>query len=706
MRTKVLSPKQTIVLLAGVLLVLYIIFRQFTSFDRLRGHYTIGVILNTIELTPGDMDVVKLIISKKLEQINRQGGVQGRELRVKYLDDKGSSEKAREIVRETMDDKRLIGYVGCWSSTRSKAISELVGPARIPFVGGYALTPLFTDYTTMYTAERSIVDLASVFSELLAAYRRPAFVGKAEDLYSIAIFRKMQETADRSPGMKLVHEKWFAGEHRYTPNDIDSLSQALRSNEVDFLVLSFESGITSYLVRELRKAGLNMPIYTALGDLGFVASQADGKEAGELFDLNVVGIPGTFNLRLQEQVPAFKKEIRYGQTLELQLSFGARLADSIGILAEAARTSGTADSVDLPIRERINQGMQQYIGAGRIYRGWFNDWYFTPERAIAGDVLLAWKPPNTSQHILAPRQYMHLDDTLRSVPVLYTHMDLVQINRVSDTDGSFYATFYLEVTSAGRFMVEQLDFTNAARSEISHNYLLDIKLVRQRQLEGVTPLYNYLYKISGKFIFEPDLRQYPFDTQRFPISFQPASALRPFLVQPSHPASRDTVFEVKGWNYNSHYVGFDHDIISSVNTFESSRHTIPFYKFNYTFVLARARIDFFLKVFTPLLVILTITYFSVFIPLHRFETLEAIQVTSLLASIALYFSAYKPEMEYATVSDKIFIFTYVMITSLIGTSILQFVKRKKYNTESRLARIYQHYIFPAIVLVFTLAVVW
>ncbi|MCP2045558.1 hypothetical protein [Pontibacter sp. HSC-36F09] len=123
-------------------------------------------------------------------------------------------------------------------------------------------------------------------------------------------------------------------------------------------------------------------------------------------------------------------------------------------------------------------------------------------------------------------------------------------------------------------------------------------------------------------------------------------------------------------------------------------------------MLSRARIDFFLKVFTPLLVILIITYFSVFIPLLRFETLEAIQVTSLLASIALYFSAYKPEMEFATISDKIFIFTYVMITSLIGTSILRFVKRKKHNTESRLASIYQHFIFPIIVLAFTLAVVW
>lgn len=705
MRARPLPSKESALLLVGALLILYIIYRHFTSNPRLSGHYTVGVILNTIELTSSDMEVVKFIISKKLQQINHQGGVDGRELRVKYLDDKGSAEKAQQVVRETMDDKHLIGYVGCWSSTRSKAISELVGPKRIPFIGGYALTPLFEDHPTMYTAERSILNLSAIYGELLSEYRRPAFVGKAGDLYSLALFQKMQEVASQRSNMDLVYSKWFAGDHAYTPAELDSLSSALLSKNADFLVLSFESGITSYIIKELRSAGIHIPIYTALGDLGFVTSHADGLTVGELYDLNVIGIPGTFNLRLQEQIPTFRKEIQHGETLELQLSFGARLADSIGLLAEAARSSASKDP-DLSIRERINYGMTKYIGGERIYKGWFYDWHFTPDRAIAGDVLLAWKPEATSYHMLAPQQYMHINDTLRKVPVLYTHMDMVQINRVSDTEGSFYATFYFEVTSAGQFAVEQLDFTNAARSETSHDYLLDIKPIRQRRLTGAYPLYNYLYKISGKFMFEPDLRNYPFDRQRFSISFQPSSALSPFLVQPSHPASRDTVFEVKGWNYSGHYVGFDHDIISSVNTLAFSRQTIPYYKFNYTYVLSRARIDFFLKVFTPLLVILTITYFSVYIPLHRFETLEAIQVTSLLASIALYFSAYKPEMEYATISDKIFIFTYIMITSLIGTSILQFVKRKKYNTESKVAKIYQHYIFPVIVLVFTLAVIW
>ena len=705
MRAKPIHFKQAAILTIGVLLIAFILYRHFYAYNRLSGHYTIGVILNNIELSQSDMEVVKFIIGKRLEQINQHGGVNGRELRVMYLDDKGSTETARQIVRETMDDKHLIGYIGCWSSTRSKAISELLGPARIPFIGGYALTNLFEEYPTMYTAEQGIKNIAAIFERLLSSgYQRPSFVGKTDDLYSIAMLDEMYKLENANPSIRVVHEKWFAGDYTYTQADFDSLTQALKAKRSDFLLLSFESSTTSDIIKEVRKAGIDIPIFTALGDLGFVVHHTDGKKAGELYDLNVVGIPGTFNLRLQEQIPVFRKEIRHGETLELQLSFGARLADSIGLLAEAAKSENARASLD--VRERINKGLEHYIGGGRIYRGWFYDWHFTPERSIAGDVLLAWKPASSARHILAPEQYMAINDTLRKIPVLYTHMDIVQLNRVSDTEGSFYATFYLEVTSPTPFSMQQLDFTNAARSETSHEYLLDIKTIRERRQTDGMNLYNYMFKISGKFLFEPDLRNYPFDRQRFPISFQPSSALYPFLVQPSPPETRDTVFQVRGWEYNSHYVGFDHDIISFVNTFRNTQQTVPFYKFSYTFVLERARIDFLLKVLTPLLVILTITYFSVYIPLHRFETLEAIQVTSLLASIALYFSAYKPEMEYATISDKIFIFTYIMITSLIGTSILQFVKRKKHDTESLVAKVYQQYVFPLIVLAFTLFIVW
>lgn len=696
--------KRTAILLAGILLVGYIGYRHFSSTRSLNGYYTIGVILNNLELTPSDMEVTQLVIKRKVDLINHQGGINGKELRIAYLDDKGTPEGARKVVRETIADKHLIGYVGCWSSTRSKAISEIIGPARMPFIGGYALTTLFEQYPTMYTAERGIKDIAARFDLFIRQkYKRLAFVGKAGDLYSLAMLERMEELVKKDPSVKMVLKKWYPSKGPANKAAYDSLTSILKQEKPDFLLLTFESGTTSALLRQIRLAGIQVPVYTALGDLGLVVSQLKPGLAGELYDLNVVGIPGTLNLRMQEQIPTFMRQVIPGETLELQVNFGARMADSIGILAEAARTKDAQREAN--IREQINEGLKKFKDGGRIYRGWFEDWFFNDDQAIAGNVLLAWKPPGLPRHILAPEQYMRLNDTLREVPVFFTHMSMVEINRVSDTEGSFYATFYMEITSTSKTAMQQIDFTNAARSETSHEYLLDIKQIRMNIQEGTPTLYNFMYKVSGKFMFEPDLKTYPFDTQKFSIRFQPVSATQPFLVQPSITALNDSVFEVQGWNYQNQFVGYDHDIISYVNTFTDQQHTLPYYKFTYTYLLSRARADFFLKVLVPLLVILIVTYFSVYIPMLGFETLEGIQVTALLASIALYFSAYKPEMEYATISDKIFIFTYIMITSLIGTSILQFVKRDKHDLISRIAKVYQHFIFPVIILVFTLIMV-
>ena len=522
-------------------------------------------------------------------------------------------------------------------------------------------------------------------------------------MYTVALLERLEELVKKDSSVEMVFKKWYPAHGPGTQAANDSLVSQLKKGKPDFLLLSFESGTTATLLKQIRLAGIQVPVFTGLGDLGLVVSQLEPGLAGELYDLNVVGIPGTLNLRMQEQMPTFLNQVIPGQTLEQQVNFGARMADSIGILVEAARSNDKSEAAN--IREQINQGLEKFKGGGRIYRGWFEDWFFTEDQAIAGNVLLAWKPPGLPRHILAPEQFMRLNDTLREVPVFFTHMSMVELNRVSDTEGTFYATFYMEITSTSKSAMQQIDFTNAARSETSHAYLLDIKPIRMNIQEGDPPLYSFMYKVSGKFLFEPDLKTYPFDTQKFSIRFQPVSATQPFLVQPSITALHDSVFEVQGWNYRNQFVGYDHDIISYVNVFTDQQQTLPYYKFSYTYVLARARADFFLKVLVPLLVILVVTYFSVYIPMLGFETLEGIQVTALLASIALYFSAYKPEMEYATISDKIFIFTYIMITSLIGTSILQFVKRGKQNLVSKIAKAYQHYVFPVIILVFTLLMV-
>lgn len=692
--------KQLAIVAVGVIIVGYLLYRHFSSRQMLHGYYTVGVILNYNELTTDDMQLIRATVRRKLSEINQLGGLAGRELRVKYLNDKGTAVGAREAVRQSMSDAHLAGYVGCWSSTRTKAISELIGPAGIPLIGGYALTPLFRQYPNMFTAERSIANVVERLDLYLSGQvKRPAFIGLEQDLYSIALQQRLNAHRAADPSVELALVEWYPADHTFTDQQLDSLVQQLQQRS-DFLLLSLRNSTSSYLIGKLRARGLQIPIFTGLGDLGFVLSHSDTTNLGELYDLNVVGVPGTYNLRLQQRMSTFIPERHLDDATELKLSFAARIADSIGLMAEAGRDADQGN-----LHQGIVQGLHEYIGGRRIYRGWFDDWYFTEDRSFAGDVLLVWKPRALKRHILAPQQYMQLQDTLKEVLVVYTHIDITEINRIDDIKGLFQTTFYLELTSAEPFRIEQLDFTNVALSSTEHKSMLDVKLISETRT-AATAGYNYLYKITGTFQFEPNLKNYPFDEQQFPISFQPASALAPFLIQPSAQALHDTIFDLKGWNYQDQFVGYNHDIISFIDSFNDEKHNLPLFKFSYTYVLERARADFFLKVLTPLLVILTVTYFSVFIPLHRFETLEAIQVTSLLASIALYFSTYKPEMEYATVSDKIFVFTYIMITSLIGTSIRRFVRCKAAKGhEFSFARVYQYYIYPLIILVFTLLMV-
>src|SRR5690606_2445291 len=145
--------------------------------------------------------------------------------------------------------------------------------------------------------------------------------------------------------------------------------------------------------------------------------------------------------------------------------------------------------------------------------------------------LVAWKAPGFNAPMLAPMQFLRSDSGYRPAPVLYTNIDLLDISQISDQNGSFYATFYLELSSASNIPVEKIDFTNAVRNQVDQAPLIEAKLVRSHFEDSGLRLHHYLYKISGKFSFNPDLKKYPFDNQQFPITLQASDALNTFLEQ-------------------------------------------------------------------------------------------------------------------------------------------------------------------------------
>jgi ABC-type branched-subunit amino acid transport system substrate-binding protein len=694
-----------IILACAAAAALVIFARQRPAHRQAKAAYTIGIIINKTELSEQGMHTLKEIVAQKINTLNKNNGIDGHPLRIIYIDDENSDKKLYELVRQSSEDTNLIAYVGCRGVSRTKILAPLLTERKIPLIGLYAFTNLFKDAPTLYTASVGVEEGELVLEQFFKAKgKRIGFIGENDHLLSKAFLAAIKNIVARNPELSITLYQSFPNGHIYN-NESESrqLADSLRM-KTDFIVFLSNPVSCNSFLDFMKKYDLRMPVYLGAPDFMLLDPTTAGYKAGEIYFINAFGIPGAQNMRMMEQFSKYYKAKKNINEVVLELALSGRIVDEIGLIHEAAQNKISEQNT--PIREKINFGLTQYINGNSIYRGFLGDWYFTPAHAYKGESLFGWKPRNTTMMALAPIQYLSSDTGLQQRQVLYININIVEISQVSDDDGTFYATFYFEVNSPQQISIQNIDFTNAARNEINHEALIETKLIRSKKDSLGFKFYNNLYQVSGKFFFEPDLRNYPLDQQKFPISIQASNPNDVFLVQPSQKRFRDTIFKSEGWLYNEQYMGFAQDIISPAKNFYGQKRNIPYYKFSYMYIMKRARIDFFLKTLVPLLAILVITYFSVYIPLRQFEALAGIQVTALLSSIALYFSAYKPETQYATTSDRIFIFTYIMITTLIGTSILLYTLHHKQTPIFRLVRFYQRYVFPVVVLAFTIYVRW
>ena len=162
-----------------------------------------------------------------------------------------------------------------------------------------------------------------------------------------------------------------------------------------------------------------------------------------------------------------------------------------------------------------------------------------------------------------------------------------------------------------------------------------------------------IYRVSGKFMFEPRLANYPFDTQRFAINIQPKSGSAPFIIQPppAFPARQG------GRRRRLGAEGAVRRLMTRTSCRPSmpgpiSQSIVPFYKASFVWMMKRQTTDYYLRVVVPLAFILIVAYLSIFIPQTHFEAIVTIQVTALLSAVALYLALPKLDADSTTMSDR------------------------------------------------------
>lgn len=265
---------------------------------------------------------------------------------------------------------------------------------------------------------------------------------------------------------------------------------------------------------------------------------------------------------------------------------------------------------------------------------------------------------------------------------------------------SFYADFYLSMRASERIGLNDIKFTNAFLDPRTNGPQLVIETIYAGGPSNAYPQSMRIYRVSGRFRFNPDFANYPFDSQQFSIDIQPKSGDKPFIVQPPPLALRDKVLRVDNWDLASQYVSYTSEFLPVVNAYTHEPSIVPFYQTRYVWQMKREAHDYYLRVLIPLAFILIVAYLSIFIPQSHLEAIITLQVTALLAAVALYLSLPQVDSDVATVSDRIFVLDYMMVSLMIMISILRInVRNRKWRLVDNSLIIAHAVMIPILVIV-------
>ncbi len=611
-------------------------------------------------------DAIVDLVVRRVALLNKAGGIHGRPVRAVFYDDFEDVALTKKNVAAALAEPNLIAMIGLWDSSRGAEVVDEIGRSGVPLISELSVETLFSAYPTIFTLTRSVRHEQQVLQSFTEQqFRKVVFVGAQDDLYTKAYYDYI---AASRMGASLVATEWLS---RLSGNAEERLAEVVatvKTAEPDLVFLSIGSKKAADFLYRLSLAGVAAPVFLGRGSVVEIQKEPRGftEYQGSIYELAEGGLANLLNERLEQlkRQPLLRRAARKYESKPL--SYGVRYGDLIALVAEGA-ASGDGAGV-AAVRAAVARTLAELQEGRKVWRGWAQDWSFTRERASSERSLLVWRPPGKTTTILAPVQYIETGSGLAPVPVLQAHLDMSRIYRVDTGDKSFEADFFLTLRCEKGVPDANIDFTNAYRGPGGDTRLVNMHEIHREPAGSERPLAR-IFKVSGKFLFDPDLRKFPFDEQIFSISFQPTSTSSPFLLQPPSDQLLGYKFSVDGWTVQDRYVGSNDLIIRSIAGEMGEERIIPYYNFNFTWVMKRQIVDYIIRVILPLAFMLAIAYLANFIPRTEFNAIIAIQVTALLSLIALRFALNEPAADDATLSDWIFVAAYAVVNTMIALSI-------------------------------------
>jgi len=206
--------------------------------------------------------------------INAQGGVNGRQIELRTLDDGYEPDRAAANTKKLINEERVFALLGYVGTPTSQAALPIFTEARVPFIGPFTGAQLLRD-----PFNRHIFNIrASYFDETEKIVEQLYAVG----LKNIAVF--YQNDAYGKAGLAGVERAMnkrnlkiaAAATVERSSTDVAAAVQALHAAKPDAVIQISAYKSCAALIKDMRKAGSATQFY----NVSFVGSRALANELG------------------------------------------------------------------------------------------------------------------------------------------------------------------------------------------------------------------------------------------------------------------------------------------------------------------------------------------------------------------------------------------------------------------------------------------
>ena len=280
------------------------------------------------------------------DEINKAGGINGRQVQIITEDDQGEPNKAATVVSKLINQDKVQAILGEVASSNSLAAAPKAQEAKVPMISPSSTNPAVTQVGD-YIFRVCFIDPFQ--GEVMAKFAANNLKAKrAAILYDF--------NADYSRGLYQFFKKSFTqmggqivSEQSYTQGDRDFSGQltAIRSATPDVIYVPGYYGEVGVIANQTKQLGIKAPL------LG-----GDGWDAPQLWQLGGAALNGDYisnHYSVDDPSPAIQKFVadykaRFNALPDALAALGY---DSMKVLADAIKRAGGTESVKL--RDAIAQ---------------------------------------------------------------------------------------------------------------------------------------------------------------------------------------------------------------------------------------------------------------------------------------------------------------------------------------------------------------